>query len=65
MVVSSSLSGHGISTFLRQTVTVEEAIGEVSKNHSGTAERVIIKPYPKDDELRTFWCAVSVARSGR
>jgi len=46
-------------------VTVEEAIVEVSKNHSGTGERVTIKPYPKDDELRTFWCAVSVARSGR
>jgi site-specific recombinase XerD len=35
-------------------VTVEETIVEVSKKHSGTGERMIIKPYPKDDEPRTF-----------
>ena len=40
--------------FLRRTVTVEETIVEVSKKHSGTGERMIIKPYPKDDESRTF-----------
>jgi integrase len=40
--------------FLRRTVTVEETIIEVSKKHSGTGERMIIKPYPKDDESRTF-----------
>jgi hypothetical protein len=39
---------------LRQTMTVEEAIVEVSKKHSGTGERVIIKPYAKDDESRIF-----------
>jgi integrase len=40
--------------FLRRTVTVEETIVEVSKKHSGTGERMIIKPYPKDDESRSF-----------
>ena len=35
-------------------MTVEETIVEVSKKHSGTGERMIIKPYPKDDESRTF-----------
>ena len=35
-------------------MTVEETIVEVSKKHSGTGERMIIKPYPKDDEPRTF-----------
>jgi integrase len=40
--------------FLPRTVTVEETIVEVSKKHSGTGERMIIKPYPKDNESRTF-----------
>jgi integrase len=40
--------------FLRRTVTVEETIVEVSKKHSGTGERMIIKLYPKDDESHTF-----------
>jgi integrase len=40
--------------FLRRTVTVEETIVEVSKKHSATGERMIIKPYPKDNESRTF-----------
>jgi hypothetical protein len=44
-------------------VTVEETIVEVSKKHSGTGERMIIKPYPKD-ESRTFG-AVCVAGRGR
>jgi len=35
--------------FLRRTVIVKETIVEVSK-HSGTGERMIIKPHPKDDE---------------
>ena len=46
-------------------MTVEETIVEVSKKHSGTGEQMIIKPYPKDDESRTFWCAVCVAGRGR
>jgi integrase len=40
--------------FLRRTVTVEETIVEVSKKHSATGVRMIIKPYPKDNESRTF-----------
>ena len=36
------------------SITVEETIVEVSKKHSPTGERMILKPYPKDDEPRTF-----------
>jgi hypothetical protein len=37
-------------------VTVDQAIVEASKKHSGTGERLIIKPYPKDNESRTLVC---------
>ena len=40
--------------FLRKSVTVEETIIEVSKKHSPTGERYVAKPYPKDNEPRTF-----------
>lgn len=40
--------------FLRKTVTVEETIVEVSRKHSPTGERYVLKPYPKDNEPRTF-----------
>ena len=40
--------------FLRKTVTVEETILEVSRKHSPTGERYVVKPYPKDNEPRTF-----------
>ncbi|GAA0603734.1 tyrosine-type recombinase/integrase [Sporichthya brevicatena] len=40
--------------FLRRTLTVEETIVEVSKKTSPTGERMIVKPYPKDDEPRTI-----------
>lgn len=40
--------------FLRRTITVEETIVEVSKRVSPTGERMIVKPYPKDDEPRTI-----------
>jgi integrase len=40
--------------FLRRQVTVEETIIEVSKRHSPMGERMIVKPYPKDNEARTF-----------
>jgi integrase len=40
--------------FLRHSVTVEETIVEISKRHSPTGERFIVKPYPKDNEPRTF-----------
>src|SRR5690606_35575252 len=40
--------------FLRQTITVEETIVEVSRRDSPTGERMIVKPYPKDDQPRTL-----------
>lgn len=40
--------------FLRRTITVEETIVEVSSKDSPTGERMIFKPYPKDDEPRTL-----------
>jgi len=35
-------------------LTVEETIVEVSKTHSPTGQRYLTKPYPKDNEPRTF-----------
>jgi hypothetical protein len=35
-------------------VTVEETIIEVSTKHSPTGERYVAKPYPKDNDPRTF-----------
>jgi integrase len=40
--------------FLRRLIAVEETIVEVSKRHSPTGERMIVKPYPKDNEERTL-----------
>lgn len=40
--------------FLRRTATVEETIVEVSRKMSPTGERMVVKPYPKDDEPRTL-----------
>ena len=40
--------------FLRKSVTVEETIIEVSRRHSPTGERYATKPYPKDNQPRTF-----------
>lgn len=40
--------------FLRRTVSVEETIVETSKVNSPTGERFIVKPYPKNNEPRTF-----------
>jgi integrase len=40
--------------FLRRQLMVEETIIEVSKRHSPTGERMIVKPYPKDNEARAF-----------
>jgi integrase len=40
--------------FLRRQITVEETIVEVSKKHSPTGDRYLRKPYPKDNEPRTF-----------
>jgi integrase len=33
---------------------MEETIVEVSKKHSPTGQRYLLKPYPKDNEPRTF-----------
>ena len=46
-------------------MTIEETIVEASKKHSGTGERMIIKPYPKDDESRTFGVRSAWAGRGR
>jgi len=40
--------------FLRRTLTVEETIVEVTRKDSPTGERMVAKPYPKDDESRTL-----------
>ncbi len=40
--------------FLRRTITVEETIVEISRKVSPTGERMVVKPYPKDDEPRTL-----------
>ena len=40
--------------FLRSTISVEETIVETSKELSPTGERFIVKPYPKNNEPRTF-----------
>jgi integrase len=40
--------------FARRTITVTDTIMEVSKKHSPTGERYVAKPYPKDNEARTF-----------
>ncbi|OZB87992.1 MAG: site-specific integrase [Microbacterium sp. 14-71-5] len=40
--------------FLRSTIRVEETIVEVSSKDSPTGERMLVKPYPKDDEARTL-----------
>jgi integrase len=39
---------------LNRAITVEQTIVEVSKRHSPTGERMIVKEYPKDDEPRTL-----------
>ncbi len=40
--------------FLRRTVNIEETIVEISKKHSPTGERNIVKPYPKNDKPRVL-----------
>jgi integrase len=47
--------------FLRRTITVAETIVEVSKKDSPTGERMIVKPYPKDDEPRTLHVSQNLA----
>ena len=40
--------------FLAKSVTVEETIIEVSRQHSPIGERYVRKAYPNDNEPRTF-----------
>lgn len=40
--------------FLHRRVTIQETIVELGKSTSPTGERIIFKPYPKDDEPRTL-----------
>jgi len=40
--------------FLRCTISVEQTIVEVSRKHSPTGARMIVKDYPKDNEFRTL-----------
>ena len=40
--------------FLRRTVSIEETIVEISKRHSPTGERNVVKPYPKNDKPRVI-----------
>ena len=40
--------------FLRRNLTVQETLVEVSRRHSPTGERMIMQPYPKSKEPRTF-----------
>jgi integrase len=39
---------------IKRTLTVEETVVEVSIKNSPTGQRMITKPYPKDDEPRTM-----------
>ena len=49
--------------FLRRLIAVQETIVEVSKRHSPTGERMIVKPYPKDNEERTVRISPALAET--
>jgi len=40
--------------WLRRSITVQETVVETASKHSPTGQRVLIKPYPKDNEPRTI-----------
>ena len=42
-------------------MTVEETIIEVSRKHSPTGERYLVKPYPKDNEPRRLRISADLA----
>ena len=48
---------------VNRAITVEQTIVEVSKRHSPTGERMIVKEYPKDDEPRTLRISDSLVRA--
>jgi len=47
---------------VRGAVSVEQTIVEVSRKHSPTGERMIVKNYPKDDEFRTVRISAFLVR---
>ena len=47
---------------VRGVVSVEQTIVEVSRKHSPTGERMIVKNYPKDDEFRSLRISVFLVR---
>jgi len=49
--------------FLRRTIAVEQTIVEVSRKHSPTGERMIVKDYPKDNEFRTLRVSEGLLRA--
>lgn len=49
--------------FLRKTISVEQTIVEVSRKHSPTGERMIVKNYPKDNEFRTLRVSETLLQS--
>ena len=49
--------------FLRKTISVEQTIVEVSRKHSPTGERMIVKDYPKDNEFRTLRVSETLLQS--
>ena len=49
--------------FLHKTISVEQTIVEVSRKHSPTGERMIVKDYPKDNEFRTLRVSETLLRS--
>lgn len=48
---------------VNRAITVEQTIVEVSKRHSPTGERMIVKEYPKDDGPRTLRISDSLVRA--
>jgi integrase len=48
-----ALRPHHIN-WLHRAITILETVVELSKKHSPTTERMVIKPYPKYDEPRTI-----------
>ncbi len=49
--------------FLRKLISVEQTIVEVSRKHSPTGERMIVKDYPKDNEFRTLRVSETLLRA--
>lgn len=48
---------------LRRTISVEQTIVEVSRKHSPTGERMIVKDYPKNNEFRSVRVSEALLRA--